>query len=75
MIAFTRKYDFARIRAAAVVSASEANRSSSMPVELSDSIRRSGSAVVLLNDIAGVTHDGSLKKRVVNHPNSIELRA
>ena len=45
-----------------------------MPVDARDSMRRRGSAVVLLNDIAGVTQEGSLKKRVVSQPRSIELR-
>lgn len=75
MIALTRKYDLARVRAVAVVSVSEVSRSSSIPVELRDSIRRSGRAVVLLKEMAGVTHEGSLKKRVVIQPNSIEVRA
>jgi hypothetical protein len=74
-MAFTRKYDLARMRAADVVSVSEASRSLRTPVELRDSIRRSGRAVVLLKEMAGVTHEGSLKTRVVMYPSNMDVRA
>ena len=57
------------------MSVSDAKSSSRMPVEAKDSMRRRGRAVVLLKDVAGVTQEGSLKKRVTNQPRSIEERA
>ena len=56
------------------MSVSDASSWSRMPVEARDSMRRRGRAVVLLKDMAGVTQEGNLKKRVISQPRSIELR-
>ena len=57
------------------MSVSDASNWLRMPVEAKDSIRRRGRAVVLLNDIAGVTQEGNLKKRVMSQPRSMEEMA
>lgn len=43
-----------------------------IPVESKAWIRRSGSEVVLLKDMAGVSHDGNLNSLVSTIPRSIE---
>ncbi len=68
-MALTRKYDFAR--ATAPPEESSVSRSC---VAASDWTSSSGRLVVLLKAIAGVTHDGALKMRVMAAPIAIDRR-